>query len=387
MRMLSMHSESDHGEEESSICETGFVCLDICDQLSIILLIFVCLLVLVLVLEFGLSWLHHREPWLTVQIEKECAMLGMISFFLFIVSNSRTTLHIKIPHDLHETIEFVHMALFGTMVFYLAGVAALAKSEHVLVRRWQKAERLTDAELHQVVMDLEAGRRHGKCISLLLATSRILFIGWNGAMAKLCQRRVKEIIIHQYGHLLDTDGHPLDRSDKRRFDHARYLQLTSQALIKRLMHVGPRAWLLLLMTFGMVFLPFDVYFWTIDGSGDVGHSQQYCDSRFVRFQDTCNCTLLPAPPPPPVQRTRAGAVLPSTAPSAPPHDEGTVCVCTGDDQTFTDNIQCKELCPDSDRLEWAETAIKNTALQSVFLLWSWLLCVLGQLVTTISSAR
>ena len=393
-------------EEPEAGCSSGFMCLDICDELLLLGLVLVCLLALVLVLETLLFLLHHYEPWLIRQIEKECATLGMISFFLFLFSNGKD--HLKLGHHFEhykEVIEYVHMTLFLTMLAYFVAVAALAKSERVLSRRWQRADQLTDEETKQVEADFQVGHgQHGPCKRMLLASFRMLFSGWNGTMATVCQMRCKQIVLEQYKHLLQPDGRPAvdynllfasassatPRSSLHsgmhacmrpslglgltglslnasasglQFDHAIYLKLNAQAMLARLMHVGPRAWLLLMLSFCLVLLPFDAWFWFEDGFDHGINQQQYCTSSFSAFEKSCGCT-----------------VVNSSSHAGGPRD----CTCTGQ-HSF--GVHCEQLCEGEHNEEWLEAVVKNTALQSVFLVWSWGLCVAGQLVMTLSTAR
>ena len=139
------HGDDDHGDDEhhSSHPECGalwdgeFACLDLESQ-TIPLAILVCILVLFAltaehIIHKAVHAAHHDRFWrnFAAAMLAELSMLGLISFVLFAISQSRAS----IGENQVMLIEFVHLTLFIMMIIYYALVGVLAKAtKNVLVQ-------------------------------------------------------------------------------------------------------------------------------------------------------------------------------------------------------------------------------------------------------------
>ena len=238
----------------------------------------------------------------------------------------------------------------STAFFYLIAVFTILRGKWILTTRWETVASTPIAELKAAERAALAARSTWGWSRRVAEMARVS-IGCRGGLDAFLQMHMRRLLaIQHFGdvhrHPASSTPHPIDT-----FDHPRYLTRCCEMLIERLVHVGPRAWLMLMLSFGLVFGAFDVFFWVSDpGSYTRGHNHQaYCEAEFNlyvrRFERVCHCSA------------SEGAT------------NCTSCV-TG---------QCESECEESD---YTASVYKNRALMKAFLVWSYLLMLFGQLLTT-----
>ena len=109
--------------------------LNLCQNIGELGVICCILLCIGAVLTMMLAVLSRLDARIQQSLQGEAALLGMISFGMFFVSNRSSGLSVYVSDSVREAIEFMHISIFTTMLFYLCFISILVYQHHVLNRR------------------------------------------------------------------------------------------------------------------------------------------------------------------------------------------------------------------------------------------------------------
>jgi len=167
----------------------------------------------------------------------ELSMLGLISFTLFLVSQMAT-----LSDDMFHLTEFVHLTLFMMMMIYYTTAAWIARSSKKILNSLGDYENLVyNFDLVECISELKTVRIEKDKTWWIVEHPKQLFFG----LSELDKRmQLNAYLLTRY-FFLTSQGLPSDLP----FDYAEYVDRCTSALCVKLVQVGWRTWVgILIMT-------------------------------------------------------------------------------------------------------------------------------------------
>jgi len=302
----------------------GFACLNLCQnigELGVICCILLCIGAVLTMMLAGLSRLDAR---IQQSLQGEAALLGMISFGMFFVSNWSSGLSVYVSDSVREAIEFMHISIFTTMLFYLCFISVLVYQHHVLNRRRRSVHAV--ASHHSRQSRSSAGGRPRRF------WARFICVRWS-EWAPRYEASLQQILHAQFeGHTFEHDSAPGIPSS---FDWPTYVQACSNSVLAHMVHVSLGSWCVALLTFGCVFGVTKGLYSLDQQKYDESWRHDFCEAAIDQLAKPCRHCLT----------------------------------------VDKEDAVCTDAC--LDRIEGIGVIEKNAAMQYVFLSWAWTVSVVA----------